>query len=247
MFFCFVMTTLFLICLDTDPGGSPGRAVQAAEPSGLQAREASARPECNPKNTVGYVSKERCEFCVEGEGCFNAIPLVEKSQREALRGSLSAAIKTMEEAVLIINSYRIGRIQRWDNLAELYCLRALEEPDSKRAAHLRSDGVAMLNEFRCGVEIQKGKRACALNNARNKAPEEDTKWGFVPDSRLTPMCYTSFCDDGFQRDLADSFSKEPDPSGRAEWEAHYEEFDAIDDDAANIAEIETLCRRGAKK
>ena len=216
--------------------------VMAAEPPAVLV----GRSHCNPKNLAGYVSQERCEVCVGGEGCYNAIPLVEKSQKAAARGDLPAAIKTMEEAIRIINSYRLGRIQRWDNLAELYCLRALEETNKKSAADLRADGLAMLNEFRCGVDIQKGRRACALPNAPNETPGEPTQWGIVPDATLTPMCYSAFCDRGFQKDDVDYLYPDPDGSDRAEWESHYEESDSIDDDAANVGKIEQLCRRGAR-
>jgi hypothetical protein len=74
-------------------------AVFVLSPSG----EATAARVCNPTNRLGYVSKEPCEICVSGEGCFNAIPTVERAQAAAASCDLAGAISTMEEAVDIIN------------------------------------------------------------------------------------------------------------------------------------------------
>lgn len=194
---------------------------------------------CNPKNDFGYVSKEPCEVCVPGEGCFNAIPLIERAQREASGGKLAQAIATMEDAVRIINSHRLGRIQRWDNLAELYCLRAAEVSERDAAEALRRDGLAMIAEFRCGVRVQTGVTPCGLPDASGDGPS------LVPNPTLTPMCYASLCERGFQRDNENEFPDSIAAAERFDWDSHYEEAGAISEDAANVDEIERLCRRGA--
>jgi hypothetical protein len=199
---------------------------------------------CNPKNNLGYVSKEPCEVCVSGEGCFNAIPMVERAQRAASAGDLVQAISTMEDAMRIINGHRLGRIQRWDNLAELYCLRAAEEPDRVRADDFRRDGLAMIAEFRCGVRVQTGATACALSNGPD-ASGASTAWGLVPNPALSPMCYESLCERGFQNDNEYEFPDPTDAAARSDWDSHYEEMDDVSVDAANLGEIEQLCRRGS--
>lgn len=203
---------------------------------------ATAARTCNPKNRLGYVSKEPCEICVAGEGCFNAIPMIEQAQTAAANGDLAAAISTMERAVRVINSHRLGRIQRWDNLAELYCLRAAEEPDKARADLLRRDGLAMIAEFRCGVRIQTGATTCALPSVLSST-SASSAWGLVPNPRLTPMCYESACQRGFQSDDEEEFGDSDVAADRADWESHYEEMDEIAVDARNVDEIEQLCQR----
>jgi hypothetical protein len=198
---------------------------------------------CSPKNRLGYVSKEPCETCVSGEGCFNAIPMIERAQTRAASGDLEGAIAKMEEAVRVINSHRLGRVQRWDNLAELYCLRAAEEPDQARAVALRRDGLAMIAEFRCGVRIQQRLSTCALANADGELGTPSA-WGFVPNPALTPLCYEAVCERGFQNDGEQEFTDPDAATARADWESHYEEMDDIAEDAANLGEIEQLCRRG---
>lgn len=194
---------------------------------------------CNPKNNIGYVSREPCEVCVPGEGCFNAIPMVERAQREASGGNLVQAIATMEDAVRIINSHRLGRIQRWDNLAELYCLRAAEVSERSAAEALRHDGLAMIAEFRCGVRVQTGVTPCGLPDASGDGPS------LVPNPTLTPMCYASLCERGFQRDNENEFHDPVVVEERFDWDSHYEEAGDSSVDAANVNEIEQLCRRGA--
>lgn len=208
----------------------------------LQTNGSVASP-CNPKNGVGYASKEPCEVCRQGEGCFNAIPLVERAQSAASRGDLVGAISAMEQAVTVINSHRLGRIQRWDNLAELYCLHALEVRDAAHAAALRRDGLAMLAEFRCGIRIKTGATACALPGERSEASEELTAWGRVPNPALTPMCFRSLCESGFQNDSESEFVDRASAEARADWDSHFEEMDDITEDAANADDIEQLCRR----
>lgn len=203
---------------------------------------------CSPKNSLGYVSQERCEVCNGGVQCLNAVPSVEKSQRAAAVGDLDGAITAMEEAVGRINRYTRRRIQRWDNLAELYCLRAAEERDHARAAGLREDGMRMLNEYRCGLAVLQGREACALAPAR-VSDVEDAKpsWGRVPNPALTPLCFASFCDVGFQNDDDPQERANVDDDEANRWDSFVDEPDDIVSDAANLKDIERLCRRPGRK
>jgi hypothetical protein len=205
---------------------------------------AGAAPSCNPKNSVGYVSRERCEVCGDGIECVNAIPTVQTSQRRAGRGDLDGAIAAMEEAVKDINRYTRRRIQRWDNLAELYCLRAAQEHNQAHAMAWREEGMRMIGEYRCGVSVLQGRQACALASTRAGDGDSATLWGRVPNPAMTPLCFASFCDVGFQRD--DDFDERND-AGDDEtnrWDAYLDEPEDIARDAANLGEIEKLCRRG---
>lgn len=208
------------------------------------APRAGADRSCNPKNSVGYVSQERCEVCGDGIECVNAVPTVQTSQRRAVRGDLDGAIAAMEEAVKTINRYTRRRIQRWDNLAELYCLRAAQERNQARAMALREDGMRMINEYRCGLAVLQGRQVCALASARADEGDSATLWGRVPNPAMTPLCFASFCDAGFQRDNESDERDDVDEDEANRWDAYLDEPEDITRDAANLGEIEELCRRG---
>lgn len=147
----------------------------------------------------------------------------------------------MEEAVRLINQHRLGRIQRWDNLAELYCLRAIELGDGEAARWLRQDALRLLAEFRCGVRVKTGAAACALPSA-SAGLDFGPPAGAVPNPELTPMCFASLCERGFQGDNENEFEDPTVAMDRVEWEAHYEEMDDVTVDAAHLDDIERLCK-----
>lgn len=193
---------------------------------------------CSPKNSIGYTSRERCEVCDE-DGCSESASLAQSSQAAARRGETAKAIAILEKAVQTENSTKQGRVQRWDNLAELYCLHAGEMSDRDKAAELRKKGLALLAEFRCGVNVLTRKTACALSGLDvGKRRGEEKPWGRVPNPALSPLCYKEVCQAGFQDD------DEP-------WEGDFDGFQdeypgGLERDADNVGDIESLCRGGAK-
>src|SRR5262249_51916372 len=128
-----------------------------------------------------------------------------------------AAIEAMQSAANRLVQQRSTNFELWDNLAELYCAQADRERNPVRARAARANGVAMLREFRCAINLwrwtpEHGK--CALPNWRNEAPSLQGEpsnvvpWGFVPNPDLTPLCYAVLCAPGFQHDSAERRGEE---------------------------------------
>ncbi|MGH8596485.1 MAG: hypothetical protein ACREXT_07495 [Gammaproteobacteria bacterium] len=156
---------------------------------------------------------------------------VNYSHRTALHGDLSSAIEQMQIAANTLLRRRNDDFELWDNLAELYCAKANRERDPKRAAAARTNGLAMLAEFRCAAKVFSGSEydmSCK------------TKRGFVPNPAFTPLCYQLFCTDG-ERDKGEVGNY---PEGESEpapdpYVLFLAKFRA---DAANLSAIEQVCR-----
>ena len=159
------------------------------------------------------------------------------SYRAATHGDLLSSIEQLQIATNTLVQRRNDDFELWDNLAELYCAQANREPDAKRAAAARANGLAMLSEFRCAAKIFSGSQYnMSCKTAR----------GVIPNPAFTPLCYQLFCTEG-ERDKGEVFAPvtedehDDPPDPYALYLAKFHE------DAANLPQIEKVCRAPGKK
>jgi hypothetical protein len=175
--------------------------------------------------------------------------LLRKEHDLLAQGDIAGAIEFLQQAANRLVQQRSVNFELWDNLAELYCAQARRESDKRRADAARANGVAMLREFRCAIQLWRWTPAhgkCSLPSLRGENPAlrngryNSTPWGFVPNPDLTPLCYSVLCDSGFQNDsqrpegATFEFEDMEFPSGSP---AHW-----FEQDASNMGAIERVCK-----
>lgn len=158
---------------------------------------------------------------------------VKYSRRAAQHGDLIGAIEQTQIAANWLVRSLNDDFELWDNLAELHCAHAAREADAKRAAASRANGLAMLAEYRCGVKVltKPFEMPCK------------TKRGVVPNPAFTPLCHELFCSEG-PRDIGAANETGPAEGDAPDIRALY--LERVREDAANLPEIEEVCRAQRK-
>lgn len=164
-----------------------------------------------------YVSIEGFQFFEPDAFEEGTLKLLRESEAAAGRGDLTSALASMQRAVAHHHKQPTSNFELWDNLAELYCAKARTEVDTTRSATLRSKGLSLLREFRCGVDLWDGKSQC--RDVVNRKG----------------LCFRTLCDfdsSGYATGKWDAFmDAEPEP-GTFTWHRK---------DAANLGAIGNVC------
>jgi hypothetical protein len=161
--------------------------------------------------------------------------LVAFAYRFAALGDTASAIEAMQTAANRLVRRRNANFELWDNLAELYCVAARRERDPKRAAALRSSGLALVREFRCASDFYtRGAEGMPCYAAR----------GVAPNPIFSPLCFRLFCAPG-SRDVIpqEPGDENPDAGIRERRQSVLMRHSAsYREDAANVSAIERGCR-----
>lgn len=165
-----------------------------------------------------YVSVEGFVLFKPGDFDEETLKLVRASEAAAARGDLSSALESMRRAVAHHHEQPAPAFELWDNLAELYCARAASEADATLAKTLRSKGLALLQELRCGADLWDAKTMCRD----------------VPDRE--GLCFRTLCrvESGYATGTWDSLRDADFEPGTFTW---------YRDDVKNLPAIERICRR----
>lgn len=145
------------------------------------------------------------------------LELIRESKTAADRGDLESSLNAMKRAVAHHHETPNPNFELWDNLAELYCATARTATTTKRAAELRSKGMALLREFRCGVDLWDLKQECRDIVDRNG------------------MCFRTLCtiEAGYATGRWDAFMDAEPAPGSFTWHT---------EDSQNVDQIEKACR-----
>jgi hypothetical protein len=189
-----------------------------------------------PARTDWPLNEPRRLYSPEAAGHW-ALALTDIAQREVRRGNVPAAIEAMQMAANIMAQERNTNFELWDNLAELYCLQARRDRDSKRAAAARANGLALIREFRCAAKYYE-------QNTPNACFSEG---GSLANTDMTPLCYSVMCTqrpriadetgDDVTRAERDSIERMQQPL-----EIDYSYYHYFRKDAANLSAIERGCQ-----
>lgn len=164
-----------------------------------------------------YVSVEGFQLWYADGFDDEVLKLVRESEAAAARGDLPSALEFMLRAETRNHEQPTPQFELWDNLAELYCASAASETDTTRAKMLRSKGLALLREFRCGADLFDFKLRC------KDVPNRDG------------LCFRNLCDeDSTEFGKWDGFMDAEPAPGSFTWYL---------DDKKNLSAIERICRR----
>jgi hypothetical protein len=147
----------------------------------------------SPNSSASVALQEPASLYAPGGAGLRAADLFTMAREAAAHGDVQGAIKAMQMAANDMAQRRAISFELWDDLAELYCVQAKGEREPARAAAARTNGLALLREARCGMRVytDQPETACFL---------EDTA---LPNTELTPLCYTVMCTKGSKRLTAD--------------------------------------------
>lgn len=161
--------------------------------------------------------------------------LVAFAYRFAALGDTASAIEAMQTAANRLVQRRNANFELWDNLAELYCVAAKRERDAMRSAALRSNGLALVQEFRCARDFYaRGTEGMPCYAER----------GVAPNPVFSPLCFQLFCAAGSRDIISQERADHDSDAGMRERRRnvllrHGTSYRA---DAANVDAIERECR-----
>lgn len=183
-----------------------------------------------------------------------AADLVRKSRAAEARSDYLTALQLMQLAATYLQENDRWNFLLWSDLASLYCKQARGEKSQRRAAAGRAAGRAMLNEYKCAVDLWTNKQQCRLPWGRlERHPDSTSKYGpydpgLVPNPALTPLCFRTLCGASLgaenfgqkrEDELWDTFMEAEPPEG------------FVSEPVAgskNVPRIEALCREpGARR
>lgn len=177
-----------------------------------------------------------------------ALDLVRKSKAAEARSDHLNALQLIQLAATYLQENDRWNFLLWDDLASLYCKQARGEKHPRRAAAGRAAGRAMLNEYKCAVDLWTHKRQCRLPWGRlERHPDSTSKYGpydpgLIPNPALTPLCFRTLCGASFGVESFDQ-RREDDLWG-AVMDAEPPEGFASGPvaDSKSMSRIEALCR-----
>jgi hypothetical protein len=132
-----------------------------------------------------------------------SMDLVRKAKAAEDRKDYLTALQFMQLAATYLQEDGSWSFALWDDLASLYCRHAQRETSKSRAEAARAAGRAMLNEFKCAVDLWSSKRQCRLPWGKlERHPDSTSKYGpydpgLVPNPSLTPLCFRTLCGKSF--------------------------------------------------